>query len=311
MRVVASLTTMPDNKYEKVVKTLQSLHNQTYKLDAIYLAVPKISRRLKIQYPPIPKSISDLCTIVDCGEDYGPITKIAGGLLSEQDPDTVIITFDDDMVYPHNLVECLVNHHKRYPDEAIGSSGMLVKYLCPACAIVPNENNPVFRIPKFKIPKEGRRVDSIYGYPGALYVRKFFPKVENLYEEFYKYALINTDTLMNDDITISGYLSLKNIGRRIFADMPEVKHVILDETTGDRQRNQNEISSNMDKFFQRMNNAIVECKRIGMYQTLEELDISETIIGVSSIIVICVIIILFIVWIIWASGNIPDVTYYV
>lgn len=286
LKVVASLTTMPD-QYSKVIKTLESLHAQTYKLDAIYLSLPEISRRLGTKYPPVPKEISDKCTIISC-DDVGPITKISGGLLAESDPDTVIISFDNDMVYPDTMIEKLVSHHKKYPNSAIGSAGMLLKYGCPFCAINPNENNLLYNISKFQIPEQGRKIDSLYGYPGALYVRKFFPEKDKLNDEFFKYALINEATLLNDDIIISGYLSLKNIERRIFPNMPSVDFV---KQGGERKRTEAEISYNMDKFFQRMNVAIDTTKSIGMYKETEPINFNETIFGVAAIIVITIIII--------------------
>jgi hypothetical protein len=301
MRVVASLTTMPD-RYFKIIKTLESLNNQTRKLDAIYLSLPKTSRRLGIEYPPITDEIAKLCTVVPC-IDYGPITKIAGGLLSEDDPSTVIITFDDDMIYPHDIVEALVDHHKKFPNEAIGSSGMLLRYECPMCAITPNEDNFLYRIPKFSVPSEGRLVDSIYGYPGALYVRNFFPIKEKLEEDFFNYALIDHNMLMNDDIVISGYLSKQNVHRRIFPDMPTVGFVLNE--SGERVRADNEISYNLDKFFQRMNSAIFKAKEIGMFSTTEEVGMSETILGISVIIVFAVLLLIaLLIYIIWWSGYI-------
>ncbi len=297
MRVVASLTTMPD-KYSKLPRTLKTLHNQTRKLDAIYLSLPIQSRRLGVEYPPLPSEVTDLCTVVSC-TDFGPITKILGGLLSEADDSTVIITFDDDMIYPNNLVEVLMNYHVLYPDSALGSSGMLLKYNCPMCAITPNEDTILYRIPKFSVPDEGRRVDSIYGYPGALYVRKFFPPNDRLQDEFLNYALMTHDMYMNDDITISGYLSLQNVERRIFPNMPTVSFV-LDEENGVevRTRTDSEISYNLDKFFQRMNKAIDICKSIGMYANTEPLDVSETIIGVSFIAVLSILLlIVFVIYI--------------
>lgn len=291
VRVVASLTTMPD-RYFKTVKTLQTLSKQTYKFDQIYLSLPDKSRRLGIDYPPITEEMAQLCTVVPC-VDYGPITKILGGILSEDDPNTIIISFDDDMIYPNTLVESLIRHHKQFPDSAIGSSGMLLKYSCPMCAITPNEDNFLFRIPKFPMPPNGRRVDSIYGYPGALYVRKFFPVKEKLEEEFLNYALNDRNMFINDDITISGYLSLKGIERRIFPSMPIVSFV-LDEETGTRLRNKNEISYDLDTFFQRMNMAISAAKKIGMYSHTEEVDITETIAGVSAIVILCVLAIIII-----------------
>lgn len=289
LRIVGSLTTMP-HQYDKVNRTLDSLISQTYKLDKIYLSLPEISRRLGTKYPPVPKEISDKCSIIRC-EDMGPITKISGGLLSEQDPDTVIITFDNDMVYPDSMVEKLIENHKKYPNSAIGSAGMLIGRGCPMCAISPNENNLLYNISKFQIPETGRKVDSVYGYPGALYVRKFFPEKSLLHEQFFKHALINEATLLNDDIIISGYLSLQNIERRIFPNMPSVDFVKQD---GERKRTEVEISYDMDKFFQRMNVAIDTSKEIGMYKTTEPLNFNETIFGVGAIIVISILIILII-----------------
>lgn len=284
LRVVCSMTTMP-NQYEKVIRTLESLHKQTYKLDAIYLSLPKISRRLGTPYSEVGPEIRRLCTVVPC-IDHGPITKIEGGLLMENDPNTIIITFDNDMVYPPIMVEELVKHHREYPNSAIGSSGMLLRYKCPMCAITPNENNYLYNISKFPVPKEGRRVDSIYGYPGGLYVRKFFPSKHLLEEQFFKHSLINEATLLNDDIMISGYLSLQNVERRIFPDMPSVDFVMQD---GERKRTEAEISIDMDKFFQRMNLAIDTAKSIGMYTTTESVNANETILGKAFIVVFAVL----------------------
>jgi hypothetical protein len=289
LRVVGSLTTMPD-QYSKLHNTLLTLHKQTYKLDAIYLGLPDVSRRLGTKYPPLPDETKKLCTAVSC-VDMGPITKIAGALLMEQDPNTVIITFDNDMVYPETMVENLVKRHNEYPDSAVGSAGMLLRYNCPMCAITPNENNYLYNISKFPVPQEGRRVDSVYGYPGALYVRKFFPEKSLLYSNFFKYALINTETLLNDDIIISGYLSLHNIERRIFPNFPPVNFVIQD---GVRKRTEAEISYDMDKFFQRMNTAIDTTKNVGMYSQTEPINFNESILGIALIVIIAIIIIIII-----------------
>ncbi len=62
MRVVASLTTIPGRE-RKLLRTLQSLYTQTYKLDAIYLGIPKIARRLGRAYPEFSQDIKELCTI--------------------------------------------------------------------------------------------------------------------------------------------------------------------------------------------------------------------------------------------------------
>jgi hypothetical protein len=222
-----------------------------------------------------------------------------GGILSEQDPETIIISFDDDMVYPPTVVETLLRRHLEYPNSAIGSSGMLLKYKCPYCAITPNENTFLFRIPKFRIPPEGRRVDSVYGYPGALYLRKFFPSTTDLVQNFLNYALIDDNTYLNDDITISGYLSLQGIERRIFDGFPDVSFVVGDN--GIRVRTENEISYDLNKFFMRMNATIATCKSLGMYAVTESMDASETILGISIIIVISIIVLLILIFVAYRS----------
>lgn len=286
-RVVLSFTSMP-NQYDKVSKTLDSLLYQSYKVNAIYFSLPKIARRTGERYPPVPEEIKRKCVLVNC-EDMGPITKLSGALLMEDDPETIILTVDNDMVYPETMVEKLVEKAKLYPNSAISSAGMLLKYPCPACAITPNENNYLYNISKFHIPPEGRKVDSVFGYPGCLYRRKMFPKKEKLEEEFYKYALMTPEMLLNDDIVISGYLSLNNIERRIFPDLPNVDFV---KENGERKRTEVEISINLDKFFQRMNSAIATAKSIGMFANPEPVSADETILGISAIIVVTIIVII-------------------
>jgi len=48
-----------------------------------------------------------MITVQFIEKDWGPATKVLGGLLLERDPDTVIITMDDDMVYNRITIEWL------------------------------------------------------------------------------------------------------------------------------------------------------------------------------------------------------------
>ena len=64
--------------------------------------------------------------VVYVDEDYGPVTKILGALLQEDDKNTVIITVDDDVIYPETLVEELLYHHYKFPNTALSSSGLSI-----------------------------------------------------------------------------------------------------------------------------------------------------------------------------------------
>src|SRR5690606_13603827 len=102
-RVVASYTTLP-SRYSVLKQSILSLKNQTVKLDEIYLTIPKIAKRLNKEYPPVPEDIKNLCKVITVDQDYGPITKIYGGLVSESNPNTIIISCDDDVLFKSNFV---------------------------------------------------------------------------------------------------------------------------------------------------------------------------------------------------------------
>ena len=58
-----------------------------------------------------------ILTVQFIDDDWGPATKLIGALLLEKDPSTVIITFDDDMVYNRDTVKWLSTHMQ--PDIAL------------------------------------------------------------------------------------------------------------------------------------------------------------------------------------------------
>lgn len=242
------------HRYDFLHKSLLSLHIQTYKLDAIYVTIPYISKRLNILYPDIPIHISQLCTIIR-SEDYGPITKIYGGLV-EDNLDTIIITFDDDRIYPPNLVSSLMTYHDKYPNCAIGSAGLIVGTGFPNCSIKLNEDYKLYKFVGMNIPNEGKNVDSIFGYPGALYIRSFFPVKNKIISDFISYALIDDNMFLNDDIVISGYLSLHSIQRKIFKNTPAVPE--------GGNSSSYDISHDWFKFVNRLNLCIAKCKSINI-----------------------------------------------
>lgn len=297
MTVVASITTIP-GRYPKLLRTLRSLRAQTYPIDAIYLGIPRESRRLKQAYPDIPKEITNLCTIVHCDYDYGPCTKIVGGLLSETHPDTVIFTFDDDVVYSPNLVSSMLAYHKKYPNCAIGSSGILLKYGFPFYSSISNCRGNWNTMTGFQLTKDGRSVDALCGFSSVLYVRKFFPSIENLHEKFLKYPLMDEDVYFNDDIMISAFLSKNNVDRRIFPDIPitnenKIKDPQIDTLDG------NEISFDKMAFLQRFRRSINKVQEWGFFPQTQPVALDETIGGHIIIVVVLIIILLLASWLLF------------
>lgn len=288
-KVVGTLTTIPP-KYvnsDNLLNSLISLNNQTYKLDVIYLTLPYRCERLNMDYPKVSNEIKKLCTIVRY-DDCGPITKLMGALLNENADNTIMISFDDDIKYHPRTVEMLVQKHQIYPNAAIGSSGMLLKNTFPNCAFHMNIKFFADNFINFKIPKNGREIDSLFGFSSILYVRGFFPKKKDLYEDFLKMALNNDNLKINDDIYISGILEKKNIKRIVFDDIPKVVVPFFN-------KNKSEISSDGTKFIKKLNSAIIDAKSFDLYTTTEQIYFTETITFkiLSLLLIIIIIIILF------------------
>ena len=222
-RVVVTLTTLPD-RYQTLERTLNSILKQDYPLDAIYLTIPEKAARLDKIYPPLPDSITSKCQIVNIKTDYGPITKIYGALSQESDPKTIIISLDDDVIYPPDLVSSLVKHGQEHKKAAICGTGALLKYGLLFVSMVSSLNFCTWLNPFIgpTITEKGRNIDLVFGVAGVLYRRGFFPSADKLEEELFKYALNNEAVFLNDDILISAYLSKAKIKRKLFKDIPEL-----------------------------------------------------------------------------------------
>lgn len=285
MRVVASLTTIP-GRYHKLIKTLRSIKNQDHPLDEIYLSIPRECRRLKKPYPDLPDEIKELCTVVTCEEDYGPCTKIVAGLLCESDPNTIIFTFDDDVIYSPNLVSSMLEYNRKYPNCAIGSTGTIIGGGFPFYSMIHNLKGNCNTYTGFEI-KEARKVDILFGVSSVLYLRGFFPDKELLYDNFLKYPLEDEDVYFNDDIMISAYLSNK-VDRIVVDKIPMVN----ENNTEVNILDGNEISYDKIKFLKRFIRAIYKTQGWGFYKTTQEVAIYETIGGRLLILILFILVII-------------------
>jgi hypothetical protein len=267
VRIVASYTTLP-SRYEVLYMSIMTLKKQTRPPDAIYVALPKRAARLNIDYPPLPAHFDGLCTVVHTEVDYGPLTKIYGALMAETDPDTIIISCDDDVFFDPTHIEVMLRHHKQHPHCCICGTGALISrgmlFISIVSSIQPFHKWRGFT--GFTVDKEGRKVDLIFGAAGVLYTRGMFPIKEQLFEELLSHALNDSAIFHNDDVLISGYLSKKNIGRRVFLDIPSVQHA----------NGADALSGDLQKMVRRMELSIDKVKERGFYPQMEELSMTET-----------------------------------
>jgi hypothetical protein len=192
MRIVVSLTTIP-SRVHHLQEIVTCLKKQTLQVNRIYINLPIWSERENRPYPTPSLNDDSQVKVIRCA-DHGPITKLYPILDEELDPETLIITVDDDIDYIPERIALLVKWAKNYPDSAIGGSGFIIgnwwNFFGTICQ-----------------PKNSMRVDVLEGYSGCAYRRKFFKN------DIIDYTGAPTEAFYHDDVWISGYLAARNIPR--------------------------------------------------------------------------------------------------
>ena len=196
-RVVVSLTTIP-SRLSRLRPTLNSLLTQDYPPTAIYLAVPRQSVREGKPYR-MPGWLADYpaITVIDSERDWGPASKLLPALLAEREcPDTLVITVDDDNIYPREMVGTFVTFSQRLPDAALCFRGHVV-------AGRWKESRAVFGT-RVSAPT---RMDIVTGCGGILVKPRFFDGA------VFDYDGAPPSAFFVDDIWISGHLARRGVRR--------------------------------------------------------------------------------------------------
>ena len=202
-KVIVTLTTVPERlnntSYGErgVQSCIKSLCEQTYEDYEIHFNVPIMYKLHKVEYD-IPEWITDLQNQyfqlkIYRVEDVGPSTKILPTIQRVEDPSTIIIVVDDDMVYRKELVEEHVKNQFLLENCAIGYDGLDLI------------NPPVFNDPRdhyVSLVPNNIRVKVLQHYKSVSYKRSFFDK--DLFTDF-------AGKTSSDDILLSAYMGYKNI----------------------------------------------------------------------------------------------------
>ena len=191
--VIVSLTTVP-NRIKNLVPVLNSLINGNMKPTEIWVNVPE-QHAFSKQYYSVPHNIKAYIKKhkeikIKNTYDYGPITKLIPTVESIDDPDTFIVTVDDDHVYPDTFLEGLIEGYKQ-KECPCGYSGLYVD------SIVMEEREHLVQ------------VDVLEGYAGIIYKRGDFD--EN-FKEYINECLKDGLLKWNDDIVVSNYMALLEKG---------------------------------------------------------------------------------------------------
>lgn len=208
-RVVVGLSTIP-SRIPFLGRTLESLAAQTLKPHNVYISVPRHSEREKADYPiaalkelvkkHFPKGVGK---VVVTGEDYGPLTKLAGMLLNPENdgPDTVMVTVDDDYLYGTELLKTLVAGTARHPKSVVALCGYAVGKFPAAWGMRSDKG------PKVIYLKPNTRVDVVAGWCGVAYPRSAFPSSGEGLDAAMEDLRLKTLPILNkhDDLYVSAW----------------------------------------------------------------------------------------------------------
>jgi hypothetical protein len=137
-RVVISFTTTPD-KVKKLKPMINSILDQTVKVDTIALVIPY---KYKGKNYDIPKYIKDVANIFPAGKDYGDGTKLIPMLFREMECNTTIIALDDNIVYGQDFIYTMIEESKKNPNSVLvdkKGTAILVKPEHFGCDVINRE----------------------------------------------------------------------------------------------------------------------------------------------------------------------------
>ncbi len=191
MRVIVTLTTVP-HRIHLINDTIKSILDQTLQPNMIYINLPKIFNRHpeKTTFDIIPNFLINNLIKINYVDDIGPLTKLLPTLHYETDPNTILITIDDDIYYPKDLIDIGVKY--------------LIHYDCLIASRCDFEEYKTSNSNSSSLPYCDSNL--FEGFGGVFYFRKFlnnfnFEIIKNLPEYLF----------YSDDLYLSNYILNQNI----------------------------------------------------------------------------------------------------
>jgi len=120
-KVIISFTTTP-NRILKIRPMINSILDQTVKVDGIYLNIPEKNEKYKI-----PKDFNNILNIFVTKKDYGEKNNFIPTMLREDNSDTIIILLDDDYIYGKDFIQSIIEENKNNDNPIISKKAILLK----------------------------------------------------------------------------------------------------------------------------------------------------------------------------------------
>lgn len=113
MKIIVSMTSYP-KRFENIYWCLKSLLLQSVKPDRIILWLGSDTKESDLTDRMMSLTEYGVEYRFDTERDLKPHKKYFYAV--QEFPEDIVITVDDDVVYPHNFIRSLINKHNEYPD---------------------------------------------------------------------------------------------------------------------------------------------------------------------------------------------------
>lgn len=213
LRIIVSLTASPARLAELEPVLASLTEGQTRRPDEIHLNLPWKFLRTGEEYV-LPDFLARYGVQVFRTEDVGPATKLVPTLARLEDPETWILTVDDDVRHLPKAVELLEEAALADPAAAHGYSDYAL----------------------WRKWRAGSPVDILAGFGGCLYKRGFFGQD---FPAYFATAAGNRPCFFQDDVVLSNYLALRGVARRrvhaaeCHLDLMRRRGCLLEQAAGD------------------------------------------------------------------------------
>ncbi len=208
-KVIVSLTTIPtrlvsDYGYDMkfCIKSLLEQNNKNYE---IHLNIPFVYKKTGEDYV-IPNWLTEMVKEnpklkIFRTEDYGTITKLLPTITRIENPNTIIIVVDDDLVYHHELVNEHIKNQQKWENNPVGYDGMRSRNENGTFSSFFNDIRDYYYSANYR----DSIVDILQHYKSISYKRKYFD------DDFFNF--ITEMSSWNDDLVVSSYFAKKKINR--------------------------------------------------------------------------------------------------
>jgi hypothetical protein len=166
------MTVIPTREIS-LIKAIMSIQRGNTKPDAMYVNIPNEYVRFKEKLAPWLKPVLDAIgvNIIELEHDRCCLNKILPILQFEKDPETLVVTIDDDIIYSPLFIFGLFEAHNKFGG-VVGYSGLLYPEKAESYGIKPLEYNVrIGHGAPTEILQQGfgtmTKISSFYGFPNV------------------------------------------------------------------------------------------------------------------------------------------------